>query len=180
MIHDTDIALRIGHNIADMRRTRGMSQQDLSDRCSEVLGLPVSVYRISRWERGLARLPVECLCVIATALECTTDRLCNFLPVEAINDVGAISDALARLSPEERSIVHYVFAEWKGPVSVLMHFMGLYTSLPDSYRVDTAGMLLQRYCEAQKAGKLVAGAPTSDIEAVANAWLRIARDRNWI
>jgi len=71
----TDWTARIGQVILELRKARGMSAQDLADRCSE-LGYPIPRSTIANMEtRARKTVPVQEIAVLAAALGVPPVRL---------------------------------------------------------------------------------------------------------
>ena len=165
----------IARTVTLLRRGLSLSQQDLADRINAICeDASISADTVSAWERSVSKIPAELLSCIAQALGCTADRLLGIVPEDAPKSAGTIVEALLRLPVEAQKILHWAATECTVPLPLAIQYMGAYLSLPEQYRVDPAGMMLQRFDEAKAAGRLIPGAPSADIEAIDHAWHKIA------
>lgn len=156
-------------NLVRLRKSRRLTQQQLSDRCDALSPGTVSVRMISRWERGLSPIPSDKLCLLAKALHCTVDSICNDLPSTATRDITAIAQALYPLPSDAREIVHYAFTAWPGDVLALIYMIGVHISLPPDKRCDISGMAIHQYLSSHSTDTISASAPAPDIDYLLSA-----------
>lgn len=171
---------RIGGNLQQLRKSRGFTQAQLADICTELSGTAFTEAMISTWERGISGIPVRKLCVLSSALECTADRIINCLPPEAIEDAQVIVETIARLTPHNRQAIHWIFCHWDGNINALIELMLAHCGLRGTYRAETAGMALHQYQQAAAAGAIDPTAPDPDLAIIAAAWEEIAEYNTWI
>ena len=91
--------LKLGANIAALRKAKGMTQEQLA----AVLG--ISPPAVSKWETNTSYPDITLLCPLARALDTNVDMLLNYektLPDEEV--VQKINDLLA-LARDRKSVV---------------------------------------------------------------------------
>lgn len=66
---------RLGETIAKRRKAKGLEQEELARRVSQLLKKKVTMDQISRWERGKNLIRVDVLVAVAAVLEVTLDVL---------------------------------------------------------------------------------------------------------
>lgn len=100
---------KIGERINKERSNRGMTQQDLVNKCHEITGLenpPFSVRAFGSWENGNDSITLKNLILISQALECSVGHLLGeydkrTLEIEDIcNETGLSEEAVKVLKKE--------------------------------------------------------------------------------
>lgn len=164
----------IGCILSEMRRRKRMTQQMLADRCNDITPGLFSTEMISDWERGRTRIPVEKLCTVAQALECTADSIIRRLPQDAVRDARVVIDTLNSLSKQNLDAVHWIFSQWHGDIGLLIQLMLMYCSMAPAYRAEMSGAGVHWYLSAKAAGAVDGAAPLPDISSLHSAILDIA------
>ncbi len=104
---------KIGERINKERSNRGMTQQDLVNKCHEITGLenpPFSVRAFGSWENGNDSITLKNLILISQALECSVGYLLGeydkrTLEIEDIcNETGLSEEAVKVLKKEAARI----------------------------------------------------------------------------
>ena len=104
---------KIGERISKERSNRGMTQQELVDKCHEITGLenpPFTVRTLGSWENGNDSITLKNLILISQALECSVGYLLGeydkrTLEIEDIcNETGLSEEAVKVLKKEAARI----------------------------------------------------------------------------
>ena len=96
---------KIGERISKERSNRGMTQQELVDKCHEITGLenpPFTVRTLGSWENGNDSITLKNLILISQALECSVGYLLGeydkrTLEIEDICNATGLSEDATRV-----------------------------------------------------------------------------------
>ena len=93
------IGVILGRHIAERRRTRGMTQQELAERVG------IESVTLSRMETGVSIPSIARLADIADALDTRLAELVSGVSSYASDQAREIAESLAPLSAEDRTLV---------------------------------------------------------------------------
>ncbi len=93
------ICILLGQHIAERRRTRGMTQQELAERVG------IESVTLSRMETGVSLPSIARLADIADALDTRLAELVSGISSYASDQAMEIVESLAPLSAEDRALV---------------------------------------------------------------------------
>ena len=100
LVSPTWIAMEFPKRLADLRKQRGMTQQQLAD----VIGIHVSQLR--RYEGGASQPTLEVIKNLALALRVSADQLIFDTEERGPDDLLRIQfEAVKRLDPQEKQVV---------------------------------------------------------------------------
>lgn len=162
----SDISKGIGENIKRLRKAKHITQRELADMYSERTGVAISANMISMWENGQRRLFADQVYYICRCLEITPTMVS---PVPHDLDDSFVVRDIDFLKPQERRILTYMFNIWDGDPKAMIHFIGLYMSLPRQLRQDIAGMGLHMYQLGVRDHRLAGNAPEFDVKYLEEA-----------
>ena len=87
--------MKIGANIAALRRARGLTQEQLA------AALGVSAPAVSKWERDSSYPDITLLCPLARALETSVDQLLQFHPTLSDQEIAERIRAVVERARQE-------------------------------------------------------------------------------
>ena len=139
--------LKLGANIAALRRAKGMTQEQLA------AALGISPPAVSKWETNTSYPDITLLCPLARALDTNVDMLLNYektLPdeevVQKINDLLALARTTGWQAAE--SALKNLLHQYPTSVSLKFHGAGLYAAFqvicPDAGTEERAAWDRQR------------------------------------
>ena len=111
---NVEMRRKIGNRIEAARKIRKMTQAQLAEELTRIIGQPVSERTVGEMERGKRSVSAECICALSEAL---VVPVCNLLSTENEKDPDDVTVAGAfRVLPEDqREILHYGYSgEWDG------------------------------------------------------------------
>ena len=74
---NVEMRKRIGGRIESARKVRRMTQAQLAEELTRIIGQPVSERTIGEMERGKRSVSAECICALSEALVVPTGNLLN-------------------------------------------------------------------------------------------------------
>lgn len=157
----------LGNNIREIRRLRGYSLQDLSDRIQTQCEEDISANLLSMWERGERRInarQVDCIC---KGLGCTPNLL---FPGYDMEPSQRVLQEYTALSNEEKRILEYAALEWDGNTHALLQFCALYMALPRRLREGIAFVGISVFEKGQKEHVILPDAPPVDVSYIEEQW----------
>ncbi|MCQ2558790.1 MAG: helix-turn-helix domain-containing protein [Oscillospiraceae bacterium] len=157
----------LGSNIRQLRKLRGYSLQDLSDRIQAQCAADLSANLISMWERGERRITVSQLDCLCKGLGCTPNLLCPGYNAEPSQRV---LQEYTALSEEEKRILEYAALEWDGNTHALIQFCALYMALPRRLREGIAFVGISAFEKGQKENVILPDAPPVDVAYIEAQW----------
>lgn len=122
----TDFSIRIGRNLRNLRKMRGVSAKQLADRAG------MTEDNIRKMERGEREISVEFMVAASVILKCSTQALLDGLdprtsPEQAEKEIRMLSEQ------SHRTMV-WVASEWQGDMDALITAFGFYAAVPGRYR----------------------------------------------
>ena len=117
-VKNVEMRRKIGNRIEAARKIRKMTQAQLAERLSKIIGQPVSERTVGEMERGKRSVSAECICAISEAL---VVPVCNLLTTGSEKDADdvTVADAFHALPEDQREILHYGYSgEWDGDHNV--------------------------------------------------------------
>lgn len=157
----------LGANIRELRKLRGYSLQELSDRIQAGCGAELSANLISMWERGERRITVSQLDCICRGLGCTPNLLCPGCNAEPPRRV---LQEYTALSAGEKRILEYAALEWDGNTHALIQFCALYMALPRRLRESIAFVGISAFEKGRKENVILPDAPPVDVSYLESQW----------
>ena len=101
---NVEMRRKIGNRIEAARKIRKMTQAQLAERLSKIIGQPVSERTIGEMERGKRSISAECICALSEAL---VVPVCNLLNTESGKDADDAPCAAAGfLFHSEQVLLH--------------------------------------------------------------------------
>ena len=97
---------RIGGRIESARKVRRMTQAQLAEELTKIIGQPVSERTIGEMERGKRPISAECICALSKTL---VVPVCNLLSAENEKDPDDVTVADAFQMVEVGQFVIYLF-----------------------------------------------------------------------
>ena len=96
---NVEMRRKIGNRIEATRKIRKMTQAQLAEELTKIIGQPVSERTIGEMERGKRPISAECICALSKAL---VVPVCNLLNTESGKDADdvTVADAFHAL-PED-------------------------------------------------------------------------------
>lgn len=162
----------LGANIRQLRKLRGYSLPELSDRIQAQSGADFSANLISMWERGERRITVSQLDSVCKGLDCTPNLLCPGYNAPASQRVLQEYTALPE---DEKRILEYAALEWDGNVHALIQFAALYMALPRRLREGIAFVGISAFEKGQKENVILPGAPPVDVSYIEAQWRHLLK-----
>ena len=172
---NVEMRRKIGNRIEAARKVRKMTQAQLAEALSEIIGQPVSERTIGDIERGKRSVSAECICAISEAL---VVPVCNLLNTESGKDADdvTVADAFHALPEDQREILHYGYSgEWDGDHNAWTYWAGMYADMPVDVREDAAYYVLWLWRKCRDEGKLH-GLPIDD-QYVEREWEKIYKKK---
>ena len=166
----SEVNNEIGKRIRTIRKSRGLTQNELANKYTEVSEIPISANMISMWESGDRRIYADQLYYLCTIFERNPTVL---YPHPNVNG-KLLADEVEAFMSQDFNILRYVITKWNGNVKALFQFIALYVSLPKQLRQDIAGMGVSMYELGIKDDKLLDDAPNVDLE-----YLKEETERLW-
>lgn len=163
---------KLGENIREIRKLRGYSLPELSDKIQSMCGEELSPNLISMWERGERRMNVSQLDSICKGLDCTPNLLCPGYGAEPSQRVLQEYNALQE---NEKRILEYAALEWDGNTHALIQFAALYMALPRRLREGIAFMGISAFEKGQKENVINPAAPSVDVAYIENQWRHLLK-----
>ena len=107
---------KIGERISKERSNRGMTQQELVDKCHEITGLenpPFTVRTLGSWENGNDSITLKNLILISQALECSVGYLLGeydkrTLEIEDICNETGLSEEVVKVLKKEAARIQEI------------------------------------------------------------------------
>ena len=173
------MSAELGHNIVIHRHKHAMTQQELADKVSGILGYTVSVKQIGQYERGTRDATEPVLLALAEALHCSMATLFFGNVIEPADSIDRrLFREIMLLPKDAKDILLYGFTRWPGDSLALVYAVGAYMIVARSQdRADIAGMCLHVCQRAMAEGLTQPDAPVFETRYVDEAWLRIATDK---
>lgn len=156
----------VGNGIKKVRKARGLTQSELADKYNDVCGEVITANMISMWENGKRNIYAEQLYNICRVLGCTPTFI-NPKPYGFRKDM--FLGEVMHLNDELYDILLYAFWVWQGDVTALIKFMGLYMSIPQTYRREISWNGLIIYKVAESNGAVDKTAPKVDLDYIEKA-----------
>lgn len=172
---NVEMRKRIGGRIESARKVRRMTQAQLAEELTEIIGQPVSERTIGEMERGKRSVSAECICALSEAL---VVPVCNLLNIESGKDADdvTVADAFRALPEDQREILHYGYSgEWDGDHNAWTYWAGMYADMPADVREDAAYYVLWLWRRCREEGKLH-GLPIDD-QYVEREWEKIYKKK---
>lgn len=165
----------IGERIEAARKIRRMTQAQLAEALSDIIGQSVSERTIGDIERGKRSVSAEVVCAISEALVIPPGNLLNTENGEGMNDV-TVQEAFHALPKDQREILHYGYSgEWDGDHNAWTYWAGMYADMPADIREDAAYYVLWLWRKCREEGKLH-GLPIDD-QYVEREWEKIYKKK---
>ena len=165
----------IGERIEAARKIRKMTQVQLADALSRIIGQSVSERTIGDIERGKRSVSAEVVCAISEALVIPPGNLLNAETGVDTDDV-TVADAFHALPEDQREILHYGYSgEWDGDHNAWTYWAGMYADMPAEGREDAAYYVLWLWRKCRDEGKLH-GLPIND-QYVEEEWDKIYKKK---
>ena len=145
---------RSGGRIESARNVRRMTQSQLAEVLTKIIGQSVSERTIGEMERGKRSVSAECICALSEAL---VVPVCNLLSTENEKDPDdvTVADAFHALPEDQREILHYGYSgEWDGDHNAWTYWAGMYADMPADVREDAAYYVLWLWRKCREEGKL--------------------------
>ena len=165
----------IGGRIETARKIRKMTQAQLAEALSEIIGQSVSERTIGDVERGNRSVSAEVVCAISEALVIPPGNLLNTDTGADADDV-TVADAFHALPEDQREILHYGYSgEWDGDHNAWTYWAGMYADMPADVREDAAYYVLWLWRKCREEGRLH-GLPIDD-RYVEREWEKIYKKK---
>lgn len=123
----TAFSTRLGDNIRRIRKLRGLTAAELSQK------LDITPDELRKYERGERTLSVERMITFASALDCSVQNLLEGLDSRSGGMLPS-SNLIRMMTPDEHRIMHYMATDWDGDVRALIIACGIYMVLPPRRR----------------------------------------------
>ena len=165
----------IGNRIKIARKVRRMTQAQLAEELTKIIGQPVSERTIGEMERGKRSVSAECICALSEALVVPVGNLLSTEGGKEMDDV-TVQEAFHALPEDQREILHYGYSgEWDGDHSAWTYWAGMYADMPVDVREDAAYYVLWLWRKCREEGKLH-GLPIDD-QYVEREWGKIYKKK---
>lgn len=164
---------QFGANIRKVRRVRGFSLQELSNRIANYTDDDVSPSLIGMWERGERRPSAYYIDLLCKVLLCTPNLL---FPGYDVSSQTRIMQEFNVLPKDEQEIMEYAATKWPGNIHALVHFVGIYMQLTKQSRSNIAFSGIMQYEEEKEEGLTDPEAPPADIDYVVEQWKLLKKD----
>ena len=172
---NVEMRKKIGNHIESARKVRKMTQAQLAEELTKIIGQPVSERTIGEMERGKRSVSAECICALSEAL---VVPVCNLLNTESEKepDDVTVADAFHALPEDQREILHYGYSgEWDGDHNAWTYWAGMYADMPADVREDAAYYVLWLWRKCREEGRLH-GLPIDD-QYVEREWEKIYKKK---
>ena len=103
---EKDIAIRIGKNIANARKSKGLTQETVAEK------LGIDTGSLSRMERGIIMPSVPMLDRMADELDVALWQLIDSAPLSSVTMSENISTLLKKLTPNDRKFLLTQIEMW--------------------------------------------------------------------
>ena len=166
--------MSIGGNLRKMRKSRGLTLNQLADRITYAGGRRFSACTISAWERSEKSIDAQYIPILASALDCS---IASFYeertptPDEEIRSI-IMTEEYESLSHNEQEIIYNAFTQWNGNIHALIQMVGIYISLPPASRSDISVMSIIKF---EKTEEKTEFAKLVDLDFINEEWLYLAR-----
>lgn len=165
---------KLGANIREIRKLRGLSIQELSNTILSKCGEDFSANLISMWERGERRISVSQLDCICKGLCCTPNLLC---PGYNSEPSQRVLQEYTALTEDEKRILEYAALEWDGNTHALIQFAALYMALPRRLRESIAFVGISAFEKGLKENAIPPDAPKVDVLYIEKQWEHLLKNK---
>lgn len=167
---------KISANLHQLRKLRGITQEELAAQLTILSGETVTAVTVSRWENSRRDIPAYMLGYAAQILHTSAQA---FYDAHTTPDDKRLLLEYAALPEREKAILRHVVSGWEGDTHALVHWLAMYIGVDRAHRADIAGLAIQQYKDIAKAGNAVKGAPAPDMEYLEKAChnLEIKKER---
>lgn len=147
-----DINNRIGQNLREVRKLRGLSGEALAELMQQH-GVNISQDTIRRYERGERFVTAEEVIVFADVLNCSTQALVDGAD-PSMGTVPHTKKKFGRLLPEDHKILRNLAGNWDGDIHALIIADGIYAAIPPERRRAIIMELCVQADEAVRSGEM--------------------------
>lgn len=168
----------IGQNIRAIRKTRGYTIAELTERINTFTGKDYSVKTTGAWERGTKMINGVEVFEVAQALGTSVESLYLYQYTNSKDlDLMAVSKAFRNLSIEDQRILAYSIVQFEGDIHAMVQSVGMYCAMYNEDRELAIGQIVTAYKMAVAEGKVRKNAPQCDTEYVETQWERLLRGK---
>ena len=146
------VSCRVGRNIRNVRKLRGLTLEALSDTMAGRTGREVSADAIAKYERGNRALSYGAIVDFAVALDCSIQTLID--GTDPRQEAHTERREMRMLSAQSSRVMGWIGSEWEGDSDALITAFGLYAATPDEYRRWAMLELLTQINQAIAAGAM--------------------------
>ena len=166
----------IGANIRAIRKTRGYTIDELTERITALTGDEHSPKTVGTWERGTKMINAVEMFEVAQALGTSVESLYLYQYTNSKDlDLMEVSSAFRNLSIEDQRILAYSIVQFEGDIHAMIQSVGMYCAMYNDDRELAIGQIVTAYKIAVAEGKVRENAPQCDTEYVEEQWERLLK-----
>lgn len=128
----SELTKRGGANLRHIRKSRGLTAEDLASRMLEMFSEDISASAILKYESGDRPITQEYTAMFAAFLDCSIAALMDGLDLNQTRSENITE--LRKLPPVVHDIFYWVATKWQGNIIALATAFGLYAATPGRYR----------------------------------------------